>query len=273
MKKKLVFRIFGALASALIIVSVFVPYVSAEGYSSSLFQTYQNDSIYLPIMIIAFGVMGVILFAANIKTEFAYMSVGAIAFFLVMQTIDILNQGVFNTLSYGYYFLVAGTLLTGIMAFIVNLKTSKKQKKEELVNQANEQSVLDQIDRLYNDQTTQPVEISPIQPINNIVEPIPVQPIETVTQEPVETLGLEVQQVPEIPVQQVNPVLQEFTAPQPVQQQVVTPVVPEVTPAMPVEQPVQQVNPVLQEFTNQSSSTNVGQQTDGLDIFNQPINK
>ena len=127
MKKNILFRIFGALASALIIVSVFVPFVNVTGYSPSLWETFEiTNSIYLPIMIIVFGAIGVLLFSLNVKTEFAYMSTGAITFFIVMRTIDILDQGAFASLSYGYYFLIAGALLTGFMAFVTNLKSTKK---------------------------------------------------------------------------------------------------------------------------------------------------
>ena len=106
MKNKLIFRILGALSSALIIVSVFVPFVSVTGYSQSLWQTHSAvGTIYLPIMIIVFGAIGVILFAINKKTELVYASCGALIFFLIMQTIPVIDQGVFKTLGIGYYFL------------------------------------------------------------------------------------------------------------------------------------------------------------------------
>ncbi len=262
MKNKLVFRILGALASALIIVSVFVPFVSVTGYSPSLWETYElTNSLYLPIMIIVFGSIGIIFFALNIKTEFAYMSVGAIAFFVVMQTIEILDQGVFNTLSIGYYFLVIGAFLTGLMAFLTNLKSKKRAQVVEDVKKE-EPSMLDQIDKLYNEQTANQNEISPIQPVDNVVQPLPIQPIENVV--PIQPVGPVVGQmvqetsvnplvqntvtVQEPVVEQVqvpneqlpsNPVLQEFDMPSNVstnQQPVVE---------VPVSQPV---NPVLQEF-------------------------
>ena len=63
MKNKLVFRILGALASALIIASVFIPFVSVTGYSQSLWETHSAvGTIYLPIMLIVFGVVGVFVF-------------------------------------------------------------------------------------------------------------------------------------------------------------------------------------------------------------------
>ena len=271
MKNKLIFRILGALASALIIVSVFVPFVSVTGYSPSLWETYElTNSLYLPIMIIVFGAIGVIFFALNIKTEFAYMSVGAIAFFVIMQTIDILDQGVFNTLSIGYYFLAMGALVTGIMAFLTNLKTKNKVEVKEETKEE-ESSMLDQIDKLYNEQTNIQSELSPIQPVDNVVQPLPIQPLEAVVPvQPIEQVVEEVQVNPivqEIPTEQnevvqepivkqntveneqpINPVLQEFNVPKVEENEVVQ--------EQPIVEPStnQPVNPVLQEFAVPSTS-------------------
>ena len=191
MNKKLVFRILGALASALIIVSVFVPFVSVTGYSYSLWgSNLETNSLYLPIMIMVFGVIGVIFFSLNIKTEFAYMSTGAIIFFLVVQTIDILNQGVFNTLSIGYYCLVVGAILTGLMAFLMNLKGKQNIKTQVVaeINQSQTPSVMAQIDGLYSNPnqlndipTIQPISVQPndnlasIQPVESQIQPMSIQ--------------------------------------------------------------------------------------------------
>ena len=177
--KKMIFRILGALASALIIISVFVPFKSASLASIWESYTYSN-AMYLPIMIIVFGAIGVIFFSLNIKTEFAYMSTGAISFFIVMKTIEILNQGSLSSFGIGYYFLVVGALITGIMAFLLNLKPKKvKQKNTNL----DKDPILDRIDRLYDDQV--PDEVVPIQPIGKIqsedINVIPIQPIENVS--------------------------------------------------------------------------------------------
>ena len=240
MKNKLIFRILGALASALIIVSVFIPFINVTGYSPSLWESYKLiDAFYLPIMIIAFGAIGVIFFALNIKTEFAYMSVGAIIFFAVMQTIDILDQGVFSTLGVGYYCLVIGALVTGIMAFLTNLKSKNKVEVVQEVKKEEETSMLDQIDKLYNDQTNNQSEISPIQPVDSVVQPLPIQPLEAVA--PIQPVEQVVEQKPieEIPV---NPIVQEVT-PQPVGAMQET-----IVEQVQVENKEQPVNPVLQEF-------------------------
>ena len=203
MKNRLVFRILGALASALVIVSVFIPFVSVTGHSQSLWEANSIiNTLYLPIMIIVFGAIGVLAFAINIKTELAYASSGALLFYLVTQTIPIIEQNLFNTLSVGYYCLAVGTVLTGIMAFICNLRVKKKivenAKVEESVSE--QVSVIDQIDKLYNDtswandtniQDVSMVQPLPIQPLENSVDIQPL-PEQTLTEQPlqqIESLG------------------------------------------------------------------------------------
>jgi len=282
MKNKLIFRILGALASALIITSVFVPFVSVTGYSVSLWEdAVTMDALYLPIMIIAFGAIGVVFFALNIKTEFAYMSAGAITFFGIVQTVDILNQGTFDDLSIGYYFLVVGAILTGLMAFLTNLKVNKNKQEIEPIPQANQPSMLDQIDKLYNEQPMEQIEISPIQPINNVVNPnpIPVQSMTAVVEQsiPVQQPVMEEVQMPQMNLQQeipvVNSVAQDFVQPttNPVVQefsQVQQPTINDFEmPQMNLQQEIPVVNPVVQEFTN--SGVGSQQNTNDLDIFSQ----
>ena len=251
MNKNLIFRILGALASALIVVSVFVPFVSVKGYTSSLWQTYEiSNALYLPIIIIVFGTIGVVFFSLNVKTEFAYMSTGAVAFFVIMQTMDIVNQGVFNTLSIGYYFLVIGALLTGIMAFLLNLK-HKNTDNVETINNYNpeKENILNQMGGLYNNQTT-PDTITPIPPVDNVVEPIqpinsvpiaPVQPLETPEPQMINTVAVDeiperpIANIPEVQPRIVNPVVQDFEA--------------NTQPSI-AEVPQQPINPVIQEFSN-----------------------
>lgn len=122
---KLFMRVLGAISSALIIVSVFVPFSTIV--DTGLFELYDNlDMIYVPITIIVFGAIGVLAFSINIKTEFAYTTVGAISFFLIMQTMEVLNNGVgLSKFSLGYYFLLIGDLLTLIFTFLSNLKRKK----------------------------------------------------------------------------------------------------------------------------------------------------
>ena len=255
MNKKLIFRILGALASALIVVSVFVPFIKVTGYTSSIWQTFElTNSLYLPIMIIVFGVIGIIFFSLNIKTEFAYMSTGAITFFLVVQTVDILNQGVFNTLSIGYYFLIIGAVLTGLMAFLMNLKQNK-EIKQTVINEQADQSMLNQIDNLYNNENiTNPINtIQPIQPlpVEQNIQSVPVEPV--IQPIPMEPITESIQSEPVIQPISTEPIA-ESIQPVPVIQTVPTEPITESMPSEPVIKPVelvespQQINPVLEQF-------------------------
>lgn len=175
MKNKLVFRIIGALASALIIASVFIPFVSVTGYSQSLWQNHQQiGTLYLPIMIIVFGAIGVLVFSTNFKTELAYTSTGALLFFLIMQTITIVDQNAFGALSVGYYCLAVGTILTGVMAFLSSLRKKVKEVEQQQVQEKTEMSMIEQIDKLYNDQSMQSNTLDN-ESLSNIIQPIPVQ--------------------------------------------------------------------------------------------------
>ncbi len=177
MKSKLIFRVLGALSSSLIIASVFIPFISVTGYSQSLWQAHNSvGTLYLPIMIIVFGVIGVLVFSTNIKTELAYATTGALIFFLITQTIPIINGGTFNTLSVGYYCLVIGTIINGLMAFLTNLRTKRKVEEVKEIEETKEVSMIDQIDKLYNDQAVQnPTNES--NDLNNIIQPLPIQDV------------------------------------------------------------------------------------------------
>ena len=202
MKNKLFFRVIGALFSSLIIISVFMPFTKLD--TQSLWDMYRSyDMIYLPIMIIVFGSIGVLFFSLNVKTEFAYATSGAIIFFTVMQLVQAINYGTLNDLGLGFYFLAVGGVVTGLMAFLSNLKG--KSVKVESLNQMPEMNVINvpvqnvtpqQIDTLNNNLGQVPdmqINMDSNVPVNmqNAVE----QPIESI--KPVELLE---------PVQPVNPV-------------------------------------------------------------------
>ena len=201
MDKKLIYRIIGAVASALIIVAVFVPFVNVYGYTSNLWKIYElAKSLYLPIMIIVFGIIGIVFFALNIKTEFAYMSTGAITFFVVMETINAINNDSFKSLSIGYYCLVVAAILTGVMAFLVNTK-SKTSDVAVTHSESENNNMLENINQLYDSQ------IQPVEPVQDIAIPEP-QPAVN----PVQDFAIPEQQPT------VNPVVQDFNNPRPVQE-------------------------------------------------------
>ena len=275
MNKKLIFRIFGSIASALIIVSLFIPYVSAYGNSQNIWEMYwSSNSSYLPIMILIFGAIGVVFFALNIKTEFAYMSSGAILFYSIIQTFEAVNANSFEYLSIGYYCLFIGAVLTGLMAFLANLKSKKRIEEVQTSSISEQPQVSEQVDKLYNQQEN--IDLNQTKQINNEINPSPVQPspvqvespqvlqpINNADIQPINPTVIEEPVVqrpvvnPLYPKQPVNPAIQRFTISQhvpslneqPVQQ-------PEVQPVSP--------SPVIQQPKVESQS---------VDIFGQPMNK
>jgi len=267
MNKKIIFRILGALSSALIIVGVFVPFVSASGHSQTLWDTYNSvGTLYLPIMIIVFGVIGVLFFSLNIKTEFAYMSTGAITFFIIMQTLDFVEQKMFSSLSMGYYFLAIGAILTGIMAFLCNLRVKKKAVVETNQISTNQPSMLDQIDKLYNVQPQSIDSVPSMQPANNPINEIAIQPIQPIQEiqpiEPVQTSQVQVQPEQMQSLQQtVQPASQPNVGMEMSTQQQIQPIV---QPVQAVPLVVPQLQPMVNEtmpqmnqnLTNVSMSVN-----------------
>jgi len=278
MNKKLIFRILGAISSALIIVSVFLPFINVLGYSISLWQSHQSaGTLYLPIMIIVFGLIGVIFFSLNIKTEFAYSTAGALLFFLIMQVAPIINQGVFNTLGMGFYCLSIGTIFTGIMAFLCNLKTKIKEIAKTTSYDNQNESVLSQIDRLYDNQNnSMPINMNEnIQPIQsqeivfndsiNNIEPVGIQPIPIQNDLSNNTVPVSNQQVLEsIPAENIQPINQMGQMNNSVNLQQ-----PLTMNSYMQDQP--QVNPIMAEF-NMQPQNNVGQ-TQGIESSStvQPI--
>lgn len=267
MNKKLIFRILGSVAAAMIVVSVFLPFISRSGYSSSLWENYKSiDSLYLPIMLIVFGVIALVPFLINKKTEFAYMSTGAVLFFVIMTTIDISNQKMFNYLSIGYYLLFIGAILTGVMAFLTNVSfRNKKVIPETTTASSSEPSVLEQIDRLYKSpqdiesvqQMTYDPAVAPVSNVNSIENLNNTQSSNLSDLSTNASLN-SVESIPEIvPLgasevkPAVNPVLEQFS-------NLSTESKPTVAPGNSVEVPnvaeIQNISPTLVEQTNPVSS-------------------
>ena len=303
MKNRTISRILGALSSALIIVAVFVPFINISGKSASLWELYEK-SIYLPIVIIVFGAIGVIFFALDKKTEFAYMSTGAVLFFAIMNAVDAMDNNAFENLGIGFYFLAAGAVLTGLMAFIHNLKPKKAEITNQNYNLQDQRSQLGQVDDLYNPRPVQPEVIvapEPILSVNEPVQPTPIQPVNPINMnmgqpvepvrpmpvnEPVEPVNVPtnsfnqtndyLKPIPDVaPVQPVaapqgeNPVLAENISNEVIQELKQGPHIDYA--ANDIFSP--KVNPVVQEFANPAPQAPVESAQPQTDIFGQPINR
>ena len=252
MNKKMIYRILGALASALIIIAVFVPFISVAGYSLSLWSTYNSNAIYLPIMIIIFGAIGVIFFSLNIKTEFAYMSTGAIIFFEVMNTIDVINNGNFGSFGIGYYFLIIGAILTGVMTFLLNMRSNQVSEKIDTVSNLNQENILNKIDKLYDDQV--PSEITPMQPVTplNQSDVLPIQPIQSSTEPPIQPINnipvQPIQSSVEPPIQPIDNISMQPIEEPPMSNIPIQSSIPDVVNDNKVGESQSMVNPVVQDF-------------------------
>ena len=259
MKNKLFFRVIGALFSSLIIISVFMPFTKLD--TQSLWDMYHSSNmIYLPIMIIVFGSIGVLFFSLNVKTEFAYATSGAIIFFTVVQLVQAINYNTVESLGLGFYFLAIGGLVTGLMAFLSNLK-GKKEKKETLTQMPamNVISVPVQNDALpqnFNNVNSQYISsVSsladtvtpqvPVPEINNVTSQVPVPEINNVT--------------PQVPVPEINNVAPQVPVPEinNVTPQVPVPEINNVTPQVPVPE-INNVIPQVPvpEMSNTNNSLN-----------------
>ena len=259
MNKKLIFRILGALSSALIIVSVFVPFVYNGGYTQSLWNEYNVlNQLYLPIILIVLGAFGVLFLSLNVKPELAYITSGGGLFFAVTQAFSFINQKQFNSLNVGYYFLLIGSVLTAIMSFLISMK-KVKVKEENVTEPASNNSMLEQIDRLYNNENQT---VEPIQQINNIQPISPIQPIEPIPLNPdIQQTNTVIPDVKPIEVaNNENNISMQQPMPNPVLTQFSQPV-------------LNNEVPVINNQTNTQNSANIQQpvQNPALAQFSQPV--
>lgn len=305
---KLFMRVLGAISSALIIVSVFVPFSTIV--DTGLFGLYDNlDMIYVPITIIVFGAIGVLAFSINIKTEFAYTTVGAISFFLIMQTMEVLNNGIgLSKFSLGYYFLLIGDLLTLIFTFLSNLKRKKSVSpviiednssipvsnqniySNQGVNQVpqtpniNNMQQTQGLNMAINNQMQVPnlginAQIQPQQPINQNINPINLDQTSVLNSNLISPNG-NIKQINETqpqvstePINNANPISLE---PIPELNVNLTSLNSNIPPIAPVIKPqnetvdMPKMNPVLAEFTN----NNIQQESQSTNTFlNNQVNQ
>lgn len=122
MKKDNIFSIISMGCGLLIILSVFLPYVSYFSSSASLWKM-EDSSRFIYILL---GLLVIALYLINKKTELSYLTVGY-GFFSTLSTI-ISNEG-FENLSIGFYFILLSTMAIGVFTFLYD-----ETKADALIN-------------------------------------------------------------------------------------------------------------------------------------------
>lgn len=120
MNKNLIFRILGIVGSCLIIISLFLPFVNYEGFTSTLFENAYEQN-YVPYVLISFSVLSIVVLLLNKKIELAYITVGSALTIAIIYTF--MYRDSFAFLSFGYYLL----LLAPILIFVSVILQSKKE--------------------------------------------------------------------------------------------------------------------------------------------------
>ena len=268
MNKSLLLKILGILGGLFVVVGLFIPYVKVTGFSQSLWQTYvENKQIYLAIIIMIFGLLPIILFLINKKTEFSYTSVGALGFFLIIQIVDTVSNNTFNTLSFGFYVMLIGTILIGVITLLLDKKGKVNVLNEQIApisNNISDPIERKNIDAIYDQNLNNSVPVE--EPLTNTGnEPLNENNVAAVDNlvEPIDSLG---EEIPDYqPENGVNPVVSEFNVPQEennevpevnvVNNQQVEPVNVETVPETP-----QNINPTV-ELANEVMPQSVPEQT------------
>lgn len=285
-------KIIGAVSSALIIISVFIPYVQTSEYSDSIWSAYAADAIQIPILLIAFGAFSLVLFLINKRIELAYISTGGVLFFLIMRTVQFVQENAFTTVTTGYYFLCVGALFTTLMALMIYRSSNKNTNEVEYYDEDEFKYSSERQVPQY--QTNEPIAELPRQDVNNLISEIPEPTLNgplAVEEQNIDnstpTQNQEIIFEPEQPVQPTPVLGQTTVAPVPIQPISEQSQVENTMPVNDVE-PLNQANtstvpfPEVAKVNEQSMNTmapnfptgNAGEEVKPqTDIFNQPIDK
>ena len=263
MKKNNLYRVLGILFSALIIVGMFLPYIKES--ASSLFKLYKdNNQLVLPTVLLLFGVISLILYILNRYIEFALSTAGAVLFYMITETISLINEDALNQVGIGFILIGAGGILLIINTFLAIIAAKKELKESSSEEPSSQyQQPRDMIQALENTNNTyepvQPVVEQPmVQPVieQPMVQPIVEQPmVQPVVEQPMVQPVVEqpmVQPVVEQPM--VQPVIEQPMVQPVVEQPMVQPVIeqPMVQPVIeqPVVQPINELKPI-EDVTSQ----------------------
>ena len=117
MKKDNIFSIVAMGCGLLVILSVFLPYVSYFGTSISLWKA-ENPSRILYILL---GLLVIGVYLINKKTELSYLSVG-FTFFTSIS--DIISMEGLDGLSIAFYLILLSSIAIGVMTFLYDEKNA-----------------------------------------------------------------------------------------------------------------------------------------------------
>ena len=172
MKKDNVFSIVAMGCGLLLIISVFLPYVTYYSTSVSLWKM-EDSSRFIYIIL---GLLVIALYLLNKKTEMSYLAAGYGTFTAIANIISV--EG-FSGLSIGFYLILLSSISIGVMTFLYDEKEA-----DALINLSVSinKPVVNTTQPIVNPTVNQPVMNQPqpaMQPQNNGMnfDPITGQPI------------------------------------------------------------------------------------------------
>ena len=121
-------KIWGALSNALIIVSLFIPFISYDAFNQSLWGLYKLQGCeYITYVVIVSSIISILLFAINKKCELSYFNGGIVMFLILREIMDIVKENTLNMLGIGFYGIIIGEILLLVTTFL----SCKKEVKYE----------------------------------------------------------------------------------------------------------------------------------------------
>ena len=115
MNKNKIFGFVAMGAALLLIISLFLPFVSYSSISQSLWKMKEGSRV----LILLLSLVVIALYLFNKKTELSYITAGFVLFHMI--TIVIEAKGL-EYLSVGFYFMVIASIAIGVVTFLYNEK-------------------------------------------------------------------------------------------------------------------------------------------------------
>ena len=119
MKKNNLINIISMSCGLITIISVFLPYAIHYGETISLWKL-ENPSRFMYILL---GLLVVVLYLINKKTEITYLMAG---YGLFTEIGTIVSNGGFSGLTVGFYLILISSILVAILTFIYNDDTENE---------------------------------------------------------------------------------------------------------------------------------------------------